>query len=276
MRRGLVAGMIAVLMTAAPGVAEDPVAEIDWGTTAPLSGTVENGVVVIESSVPGVFPIAVIDGPALSGGDIVMTVDVAIRDMVEPAYLELWAVYDDGSRFFSRTVDQQGIGVLRDAGSGRVELPFGLSSTVPDSLELNAVLPGGGHIEIGAVVLFEVDGVVALVDGSDGWWSATTAGIVGGVAGAAIGILGAVLGSLASRRAAREFVMATLKLGTAVGVMSAAAGLVALALGQPYEVWFVLLLLGAILGLVLGGLIRSVGTRYEASELHRMRAMDSV
>jgi hypothetical protein len=267
--------MALAVVLAAPAAGQEIVTEVDWATTAPLSGFVEDGAMVVDAG-PGVYPVTVIADPALGGGDIMMAVGVVWEDLAEPGYMELWAVYDDGGRFFSRTLDAEGSGVLRSSGTGTVQLPFSLEGTVPNSLELNAVLPGGGHIEIGAVTLYEFGGTATLVDDSDAWWSNTTGGVVGGIAGSLVGLVGALVGVLASRLRARSFVLGTLKVGAAAGVALLAVGLFALVVGQPYEVWFVLLLGGVILAAVFGGLVPQVTVRYEAAELQRMRAHDLV
>jgi len=52
------------------------------------------------------------------------------------------------------------------------------------------------------------------------------------------------------------------------------AGLVALGLGQPYAVYYPLLLFGGILTVVCGGLLPVIRRRYAEIELRRMTAMD--
>ena len=272
--RRITAGVVVGLMIAAPAWAQTVVSSVDWSTTVPLSGTVESGVVALEAG-PGTHPITVFEAPALTGNDIVVTVDVAWDGLETPGFLELWAVLGDGSRFFSRTLDGDGVGVMKSSGDGTLQLPFFLDGTIPAALELNVVLPGGGRVEIGRVELIEFDGTAPT--GSDGaWWSPEIAGIVGGIGGALVGLLGALVGGLASRQRARGFVIGTLRVGAVVGVILLGLGLIALTAGQPYEVWFLLLLTGIIMAAVFGGLTGQVTARYEASELQRMRAHDLV
>jgi hypothetical protein len=273
--------LAACALAATPALATTPekVAETSWATETPLSGTVVGSTVVLDASQGGVYPLTVMEAPPLGGGDIVLTVDVAVDEVGSPGYLELWAVFDDGGRFFSRSFDNAGVGVLRSGVSATVQLPFSLSGTVPDALELNAVLPDGGRLEIGAVALYEVTpgGALFVEDDDDGaWWSDRTSGLFGGIAGGAVGVLGALLGGLASRGRARRFVLRSLVGGAIVGAVAVAAGIVAVVTGQPYAVWFPLLLFGVILGAVFGGLIPSVSARYEAMELQKMRAHDLV
>lgn len=272
--RSVLAGMLLAMTIAAPAHAQAVVADIDWSTTTPLSGSVENGVVVLDAG-RGTHPLTVMQSPQLTGADILVTVEVSWEGLGQPGYLELWAVLDDGSRYFSRTLDGDGVGVMKSSGDGTLQLPFFLEGTIPAALELNAVLPAGGRIEVGAVKLLDY-GVVADAAADGAWWSSETAGIVGGIGGAVLGVLGALIGGLASRQRARGFVIGALKTGAAVGVAMLGFGMVAITTGQPYEVWFVLLLTGIIVAAVFGGLIGQVAARYEATELQRMRAHDLV
>jgi hypothetical protein len=53
-----------------------------------------------------------------------------------------------------------------------------------------------------------------------------------------------------------------------------AVGLVALALGQPYAVWYPLLLMGVLDPVLAFSLLPSARRRFEEIELRRMRALD--
>lgn len=272
--RSVLAGVLLALAIAGPAHAQAVVTSIDWSTTTPLSGTVQDGVVVIDAE-PGTHPLTVIRSPQLTGADILVTVEVSWDGLDPAGYMELWAVLDDGSRFFSRTLDGDGVGLMKSNGNGTLQLPFFLDGTVPAALELNVVVPGGGLVEVGGVELIDF-GVSGQSEPDGAWWTPEAAGIVGGVGGAVIGLLGALVGSLASRQRARAFVVGTLKVGAVVGVILLGLGLIALTTGQPYEVWFLLLLTGVIMASVFGGLIGQVTARYEATELQRIRAHDLV
>jgi hypothetical protein len=62
----------------------------------------------------------------------------------------------------------------------------------------------------------------------------------------------------------------------AAGAGLLVAGAVALALSQPYAVYYPLLLGGIIILAVFGSGFRRVRRAYEEAELRRMRAMDTV
>jgi hypothetical protein len=95
------------------------------------------------------------------------------------------------------------------------------------------------------------------------------------LAGSALGILGAAIGWLGAIGRGRGFVFGTLKAFAWLGVAAVIVGLGALAAGQPYAVYYPLLLLGGI-GAALGfTLPRSMSRRYEELELRRMQALDA-
>ncbi|MEN6558905.1 MAG: hypothetical protein ABFC54_12065, partial [Thermoguttaceae bacterium] len=59
------------------------------------------------------------------------------------------------------------------------------------------------------------------------------------------------------------------------GMVSLVVGLVAVVLGQPYAVYYPLLLGGTILAAVFGGNFPMLHRRYQQIELRKMAAMDA-
>ncbi len=57
--------------------------------------------------------------------------------------------------------------------------------------------------------------------------------------------------------------------------MALVVGVVALVAGQPYAVWYPLLLGGGICTVVFGAILLAVRARYRADELRRVQAMDA-
>jgi hypothetical protein len=74
--------------------------------------------------------------------------------------------------------------------------------------------------------------------------------------------MGALIGTLASRGRAPRLVLGTLQSAAALGFVLLAWGLAGLALGQPYAVWYPLLLTGALAAALGLGLHRSLKRRY--------------
>jgi hypothetical protein len=90
---------------------------------------------------------------------------------------------------------------------------------------------------------------------SEPWFDPQTFGmyfgaIGGGVGGSLVGILGGVTGMLAPRGRGRSALTVVWGLFAVAGVASFAAGVVALVTGQPYGIWYPLVLAGFIVGVV--------------------------
>jgi purine-cytosine permease-like protein len=80
---------------------------------------------------------------------------------------------------------------------------------------------------------------------------------------------------LAAKGRNRGFVVWTSVTLIAMGVISAIVGIAAIAFGQPYAVWFPLLLLGVLLLAILPFRLRQYRRGYEDLELRRMASMDA-
>jgi len=243
---------------------------IDWNDAAPISGEVVNGRVVITSEA-GTHPVTVIESPGVGGTGYAVRGEVAYEDVVGTGYLEMWSHFADGGSYFSRTLDTQGpMAALQGDSAGReFELPLLLNGAAPPQrLEINVVLPEGGTVSIGAMSLVSLDDTGA-------WWDDSTAGLIGAVAGTAIGLLGAAVGILAGTGRARRFVVATFAVMATTGLALLVWGIVALAGGQPYAVYYPLLLGGGIITLVFGLGMPGVRRRYRDQELRRIKALDA-
>jgi hypothetical protein len=98
--------------------------------------------------------------------------------------------------------------------------------------------------------------------------------IPGTVYGCIAGILGGLVGWLVPRGKARRFILsAWITLWTAALVLLA-VGIVALLTGQPWGVWYGILLPGAIGALVVGGNLLVILKRYREVEQRRLSATD--
>lgn len=109
----------------------------------------------------------------------------------------------------------------------------------------------------------------------EAWWSDRQAGLFGGIAGTVFGCLGGLIGTLAGLGKARPLVVALMVAMLVAGILNLVAGIVALSLGQPYAVYYPLLLLGAISTLVIGPLLPTIRRRYAEIELRKMSALDA-
>jgi hypothetical protein len=108
------------------------------------------------------------------------------------------------------------------------------------------------------------------------WWTEQSAGWVGAIGGSANGLLGAVVGTIAGvwgpRGKGKRVVYALFAMAVVGGVAALAVGLYALAVGQPYSVWYPLVLLGGMDTLLFGVLTPVVRRVYRQAEARRLEA----
>jgi hypothetical protein len=107
------------------------------------------------------------------------------------------------------------------------------------------------------------------------WWSPQQSALMGSIGGAFIGCLGALIGILAGIGKARRFVLTSAASLIVVGILLVIAGILAVAMKQPYAVWYPLVLAGGILTFALGVNLHSLKRRYEDLEIRRMTSMDA-
>ncbi len=86
------------------------------------------------------------------------------------------------------------------------------------------------------------------------------------------GILGAASGYLAPRGKGRSLILGAFTILVVVGLLHLAVGLYAYISGQPYSIWYPLVLIGIILTAVMGGLLPVVRKRYAEAEARRVNA----
>jgi uncharacterized membrane protein len=107
------------------------------------------------------------------------------------------------------------------------------------------------------------------------WFDANHyAWIPGTVYGLAAAVIGALVGVLAPRGSARKVMVRAWFVLWLAAVVLLVAGLVALATGQPWGVWYALLLPGAVGVLVVGANSYTVVKTYRLVEERRLAAKD--
>lgn len=109
------------------------------------------------------------------------------------------------------------------------------------------------------------------------WFDPNTFGalygaIGGGVGGSLAGVLGALAGWLAPKGKGKTLVVGGMALVMLAGIASLIAGLYALVAGQPYGIWYPMLLLGLIFTLVIGINLPMILGRYAEAENRRLEA----
>ena len=284
MRHVLASVGIALLVPTRAAVAQE--VTIDWSRTAVPGGVVRagegpGGAPVLElraaASGPTSLHLVTVEHPPVAGPGYIVAGQVRYEGVEGQGYLEMWTVFPDGQRFFSRTLAPQGpLATLHGESSWRrFELPFDLSgaSQAPSRLEINLVLPGRGTVWLGPMQLQPRAGAAGTMQG--GWWSERVGALVGTMLGSLLGAVGALIGVLGGRGKARRLVLTLLAGVIAVGVCLVLVGAAAVAGSQPRHVWYPLLALGgasALIGLVL---LPAMRRRFAADELRRIDALDA-
>lgn len=197
-------------------------------------------------------------------------------------YLEMWSHFPDGSAYFTRTLDTSGaMGVLHGQSEWRAfKLPFFAEpGKLPSKLEVNVVLPEGGTAWLAPGTLsdgFARENLAArAASGAAAWWGPRQGGRIGGMLGTALGLYGALIGILASRGRGRRVAFSLMvAVGVACAVMLG-VGIVALVGGQPYAVWYPLVLAGGLGAVLSAGLVPVMKRRFEDAEMRKMMALDA-
>jgi len=263
------------LSAAVDAAAQEPLVTIDWTVTPPASGVVVDGAArVTADAAGGTFPLAAIDVPDLGKTGYEIRGQVRYTAVAGTGYLEMWSVFPNGSRYFSRTLATEGPMAALDGTSDwrPFALPFLLDgASSPNRLEINVVLPGDGTVDVGRLELVMLP-AGGRADGA--WLYDRDLGVTGAIIGSTVGLFGALIGVLVSRRRGRRFVLPAMTAATVAGAALILAAGIALFAGQPPAVAYVLFLPGAILTLVFGLAVPRVRRIYAEAELRRMRAID--
>ena len=284
MRRVLASAGIVLLVATSAVAAQD--LTIDWSRTVVIAGMVRpgegpGGTPALElratATGPTSFHLVTIDHPQIAGPRYVVSGEVRYQDVEGQGYLEMWTVFPDGQRFFSRTLAAQGpLAALHGESSWRrFELPFDISgaSQAPSRLEINLVLPGRGAVWLGAMHLQRATAQAEAAQG--GWWSARSGTLLGAMMGSLVGVVGAIIGVLGGRGRARGLVLGLLVGMITVGACLALVGVAAALSSQPRHVWYPLLVIGGATGLIGLVILPAMRRRFAADELRRIEAMDA-
>lgn len=261
---------------------------VQWGKLQEL-GQLKNGDVVpgkngqpdrlkVVNTEKGLRSIFLCDlvAPPITTPSYALRGTIAYENVVGDGYLEMWNHFPDGGSYFTRTMDPTGPMAVVTGNSPERQflLPFHISrkSPAPRKLELNLVLNGPGTVEIGPLELVAID-AMALRNGSE-WWSGSTAGMFGGIGGTLLGLLGAAIGVLTGVGKGKHVVLTLSAIMAAAGGLVLIGGLAAVVTGQPYHVFYPLLLLGGMMSV--GGTVSLFVApgRFRDHELQRMRTLD--
>ncbi len=276
---------VALLVATGPVVAQE--LTIDWSRTATTGGVVLPGAgpdgtaaLQLRAAGPTSFHLVTIERPPVTGPTYAVTGQVRYQGVEGQGYLEMWTVFPDGGRFFTRTLASQGpLAALHGESAWRsFELSFDLSgaSQVPSRLEINLVLPARGTVWLGPLHLQRSSAPAApTVTVQGGWWSERFGTLVGAILGSVVGVVGGIIGALGGRGKARRLVLTLLVGMIAVGGCLVLIAAAAASSSQPRHVWYPILLIGggsAVIALVI---LPAMRRRYAADELRRIEAVDA-
>ena len=274
---------MALLVAAGPAAAQEPT--IDWSHTTvaggvALPGEGPDGATALQfrATVPGgtSFHLVTLDHPEVTAPGYAVRGEIRYQGVEGQGYLEMWSVFPNGQRFFSRTLATKGpLAALHGESSWReFALPFFLKDAdqTPSRLEINLILPGPGTVWLGPIRLGRFSSPAGGVPG--GWWSERSGTLGGVVLGSLLGLVGALIGVLGSRGRARGLVLSLLAGMVWGGGALALLGAAAAWTSQPRHVWYPLLMIGGLAAVV--GLVVRPGARrrYAVDELRRIAAMD--
>jgi hypothetical protein len=278
----------AIILTAIARADEQVISSFSWKelvdagklSAGTLTGAPDNAL-RIENDGQGPLSTTVltIAQPKITTDFYAVTGEVRYDNVEGDGFLEMWSHFGEAAAYFSRTLGVTGPMAKLTGTSGwrTFTLPFNAkgASSRPTKLVVNVYLPGKGSVFLRNLKLVQSPSFDAAATHTGGEWSGRTAGILGGVGGVLVGCLGALIEWLAVRGKAQRFVVNAVRVLIGVGMASALGGLAALALRQPYGVWYALLLLGVLVLVIFPFRLRRYQDRYREFELRRMTSMDA-
>lgn len=271
---------LAIVLCASSAFAAEVVKSFSWSGSAFEQGKeIDNGAMTVEGQ-PAVA-LTLSDEKGLDVGPPAYAFAGEVRyDGVEGnGFVEMWSVFPDGSRYFSRTLAAAGAAKSLSGTSDwrPFVVPFFLGDNSPRPVQilLNVVLPGKGKVALRSLQLVQYRSGEdpLLLPGQ--WWGERAGGLIGGSVGGLFGILGGLIGVLAGCGRARGSVIAMLWTMGICGIFSAAACIAALACRQPYAVWYPFALPAVILTALGFAMLPIARRRYAQIELRRMEALDT-
>lgn len=277
MKRTLVLTLLLFVPWTADVAAERQLQEISWialrdqGALPAGLRVQPDGSLLVRSEAGKGLGVTLVEiaSPGITADRYVVRGRVRYRGVVGDGYLEMWNLFGDGGRYFTRTLAD--IGPLQKITESSDWRDFGLyfdatgAKAPPEKLTIGLVLPGAGEVSISSLTLSELDAGEALENPGRFW----------GIAGAFLGTVGAILGSLAGAGRARTLVLTGLNIMMATGAVGLVLSILFLVRSDPYHASYPLLVLSTIALAVPAFSLRGIRRRYEELELRRMSALDA-
>lgn len=295
--RNLLNATLVLVLTSSAGAAEDQVSTIRWSelkskgelpsgeiVQAPNEGSAtseEELLIRNETGQPLTTRLVTIEKLGISKFNYKVQGRIRYEGVEQPGYLEMWSHFAGvGGPYFTKTLSDGGpMGMIHGASASRdFVLPFRSNSRsgTPKKLEINLVLPSNGEVWISPLSVSEFDenewDDVMTAEGA--WWGNQMASWIGGILGPLLGIMGAIVGTLSGLGRGRKVAMGICWFAIVFGIICLGAGLGAVAMSQPYVVYFPLLLIGGLSTVIMSSVLPSTRKRFENAELRRIESMD--
>lgn len=230
------------------------------------------------TGIPQTIALTQFEVPMISTQAYVLSGLVKYSNVEGDAFFDMWSYFPDGSHYFSRTLASTGpLQSLTGTSDWRpVQLPFSFqnSSVQPSRVTLSLVMPDKGTIWLNNFEFREIESL-ASIGNSNAWWTGSVGAWIGTIVGCSLGLIGTIVGILAASGRGRAYMLPLLVFGSILGVVLALVGIVALANGQPYNVYYPMLLAGGLCSFFgVFGFFR-VRQHYATVELRRMNAHDA-
>jgi hypothetical protein len=220
-----------------------------------------------------------LDAPKITKRWYALLGQVKYEGLTGNSYLEMWNHFAGGGAYFSRTLATDGPMAALHGTSGWRDfvLPFDSKGApgAPQKLIINLELMGKGTVELRDVRLVEAETPYFLGPMAPAWLSGRQAGLICGLAGALLGCFGGLAEWLATRGKNQRFVTNGLRAFITLGALSLAAGAIAFAMREPFDLQYGLVLFGLLTVLILPFRLRRYRDRYREFELRRIQSLDA-
>lgn len=228
---------------------------------------------------PLTVTLVTIENPGISESTYFVFGQVRYEDVEGQGYLEMWSVFPDGSRYFSRTLGAGNLAPISGSSKWRdFVLPFNAQGAAdkPSKLIINLVLPGKGTVYLGPLKLIQSMPVSAGAKAS--WWNDPRFSWLGPAAGiysVLVGLFAGITVWFVLRGKARMVITVAWYFFLGVGIAFLILSRIAQMQGQPGDVHYPLLLTGIIHTILASIAIILTRKYYERWELRKMTAQDA-
>lgn len=275
------------LMFCTAVAAEELVAPVDLAQFYAAESITRSGDTLRVTAVPGqnLQPLIAITDPGITSPVYALKGMLRHEGVEGEGHLHLDNHFEGVGTFFTRSLAERGP-LQKIAGSSdwrSFTLPFFANqgdqaegrALTPDALTLSLYLPGAGVVEFRDLALYQYAADENPLGAATFGGATRVATLIGAIGGTLVGLWGALAGVLVSRGKARGFVLGSASLLIVAGAVILASGVFSVIDGQPYAVYYPLMLFGGILVVAVGIIRAYLPRRYEAVELQKMQSLDA-